>query len=45
VTPGTIESALQEQALALPIIQKWVEGKSVRKVIVVADKLVNVVIG
>jgi leucyl-tRNA synthetase len=36
---------LQEEALELETIQKWINGKTVRKVIVVPDKLVNVVIG
>jgi leucyl-tRNA synthetase len=45
VAPGTSQAALQEQALALETVQKWLEGKSVRKVIVVPDKLVNLVVG
>jgi leucyl-tRNA synthetase len=45
VAPGTAQATLQEQALALENVQKWLNGKSVRKVIVVPDKLVNVVIG
>jgi len=45
VAPGTASNTLEQQALALEVIQKWLEGKSVRKVIVVPDKLVNVVIG
>ena len=43
VTPGTAQDTLQEQALAA--VQKWVEGKPIRRVIVVPDKLVNVVVG
>ena len=45
VAPGTAAPALETQALALDNVQKWIDGKSVRKVIVVPDKLVNVVIG
>jgi leucyl-tRNA synthetase len=45
VAPGTAQAVLQEQALGLESVQKWLDGKSVRKVIVVPDKLVNVVIG
>jgi leucyl-tRNA synthetase len=45
VSPGTAQATLQEQALGLENVQKWIDGKSVRKVIVVPDKLVNVVIG
>jgi len=32
-------------ALATEGAQKWMDGKQVRKVIVVPDKLVNVVVG
>ena len=45
VAPGTSAQALETQALGLEVVQKWLDGKSVRKVIVVPDKLVNVVIG
>ncbi|MCX6045977.1 MAG: leucine--tRNA ligase [Chloroflexi bacterium] len=45
VTPGTASNALEQQALALETVQKWLEGKTIRRVIVVPDKLVNVVIG
>jgi leucyl-tRNA synthetase len=45
VAPGMEQAALQQEALGLETIQKWIDGKTVRKVIVVPDKLVNVVIG
>ncbi|MBW7882543.1 MAG: leucine--tRNA ligase [Caldilineaceae bacterium] len=45
VAPGTPDSELEEQALALDNVQRWTDGKRVRKVIVVPDKLVNIVIG
>jgi leucyl-tRNA synthetase len=45
VAPGTANGTLEAQALALESVQKWLDGKQVRKVIVVPDKLVNVVIG
>lgn len=45
VEPGTANSILEEQALALGNVQKRINGKQVRKVIVVPDKLVNVVVG
>ena len=45
VAPGTGQEVLERDALALEGVQKWLDGKSVRKVIVVPDKLVNVVIG
>jgi leucyl-tRNA synthetase len=45
VALDTAESALQERALGMENIQKWIDGKDVRKVIVVPNKLVNIVIG
>ena len=45
VAPGTGQDVLERDALTLEGVQKWLEGKSVRKVIVVPDKLVNVVVG
>lgn len=45
VAPGTEQDVLREQALALDNVRKWMDGKSVRKVVVVPDKLVNIVIG
>jgi leucyl-tRNA synthetase len=45
IAPGTDQATLQSRALELETVQKWLEGKTVRKVIVVPDKLVNVVIG
>jgi len=43
--PGTAKDVLEREALDLPNIGKWIEGKQVRKVIVVPDKLVNIVAG
>ncbi|MEZ4870246.1 MAG: leucine--tRNA ligase [Caldilineaceae bacterium] len=45
VAPGAANDVLERDALALENVQKWIDGKRVRKVIVVPDKLVNVVIG
>jgi leucyl-tRNA synthetase len=45
VAPGMGQDVLERDALALEGVQKWLDGKSVRKVIVVPDKLVNVVVG
>ena len=39
------EAAVREQALALPNVAKHLEGKTVRKVIVVPGKIVNIVVG
>lgn len=40
---GSAEDALKEQALALPNVQKQIEGKTIRKIIVVKGKVVNIV--
>jgi leucyl-tRNA synthetase len=45
VPVGSTEAELQQLALANPVIRKCVEGKTVRKVIAVPDRLVNVVVG
>ncbi len=45
VAPATPAKTLEEMALATDGAQKWLDGKQVRKVIVVPDKLVNVVVG
>lgn len=45
VAPATPARRLEELALATEGVQKWLDGKQVRKVIVVPDKLVNVVVG
>jgi leucyl-tRNA synthetase len=39
------EAEIRQQALAVPNVAKHLEGKTVRKVIVVPGKIVNVVIG
>jgi leucyl-tRNA synthetase len=43
VSPGTPEETLRAQALASPRVQPYLQGKSVRQVVVVPDKLVNIV--
>jgi leucyl-tRNA synthetase len=45
VSPDISEADLEAMALAEPVIQRALEGKTVRKVIVRAPKLVNVVAG
>ena len=45
VAPGTAAADLEAQALALESVRRWLDGKQVRKVVVVPDKLVNIVIG
>jgi leucyl-tRNA synthetase len=44
VAAGASEDQIREIALADPNVQKWIEGKAIRKVIVVKGKLVNVVV-
>ena len=42
-TPGTPRERLEEKALALDNVKRHLEGKTVRKVVVVPDRLVNIV--
>ncbi len=39
------KSCIEQQALALPKIQAYTEDKTVRKIIIVANRLVNIVVG
>jgi leucyl-tRNA synthetase len=41
---GTAKDELEKTAFALPGVQKWIEGQTIIKIIIVPDKLVNVVI-
>jgi len=45
VPPGTPKEDLEAQALASEKIQSYLQGKSIRQVIVVPDRLVNIVVG
>jgi len=45
VDPGCAREPALEQALAEPNVQRHVEGKDVRKVIHVPDRLLNIVVG
>ena len=40
-----IEEAMKSQALALPRIQQLLAGQTVRKVVVIKGKMVNIVVG
>ncbi len=42
---GVSQQEAQEAALADPAAAKWLEGKTIRKVIVVPGKIVNIVVG
>ena len=41
---GTTKEELEKTALALPGVQKWIEGKTISKLIAVPGKLVSIVI-
>jgi len=45
VAPDTPVETLENQALALESVRKWMDGKPARKVIIVPNKLVNIVVG
>jgi leucyl-tRNA synthetase len=45
VPRGTAQERLQELALTDSRVQPWIGGKAVRKLIVIPDKLVNIVVG
>ena len=41
---GSTKEELEKIALSDPVIQKWLENKTIKKIITVLDKLVNIVI-
>ncbi len=43
--PGTSTAEVEKMALADPAIQRHLEGQAVRKVIVVPDRIINIVVG
>ena len=43
--PGASKEQAQEQALAIDNVQRHMEGKQIRKVIHVPDRLLNIVVG
>ena len=43
IKPGTSKDETEKSALATPKIMSYLEGKQIRKVIVVPDRLVNIV--
>ena len=45
VPADSAADAVQAAALADPAAAKWLDGKTVRKVIVVPGKIVNIVVG
>jgi leucyl-tRNA synthetase len=44
IPAGTVDQILKDRALAMPKVQEWISGKDVAKVVVVKDKLVNIVL-
>ncbi len=44
IANGSSDDAIKEKALALESIQSFIEGKELRKVIVIKNKLVNIVV-
>ena len=44
VARGYAEEPLKALALAEPRVQPWIEGRAVRKVVVIPDRLVNIVV-
>jgi leucyl-tRNA synthetase len=45
VAPGSSKEAVEAAARELPAFAEWTTGKTVRKVIIVPDKLINFVVG
>jgi leucyl-tRNA synthetase len=41
---GTSKDSLEKTALALDDVKKWMEGKTPKKIIVIQDKLVSIVL-
>jgi leucyl-tRNA synthetase len=41
---GTAQEELQKTALSLPKVKEWIDCKKIAKVVVVKDKLVNIVV-
>jgi len=41
---GTAKDELEKTAFALPGVQKWIEAQTIAKIIVLQDKLVNIVV-
>ena len=45
VSPEATQDEIRELALAAPDASRWLDGKTIRKVIVVPGKIVNIVVG
>ncbi len=44
VSPDTAGEAVEAAALASPAVRKWTDGKTIRKLIVIPNKLVNIAV-
>ena len=44
VPKGTPENELKERVLSDEIVKKWIDGKPVQKIIVVPDRLINIIL-
>ena len=44
IAAGASKDELEKTAFAMPGVQKWLEGLTVKKIIIVPDKLVNIVV-
>jgi leucyl-tRNA synthetase len=44
IAPNASKEALQEAALALPNIQKFIDGLEIKKIIIVPGKIINIVV-
>lgn len=45
VAPETTREEIEKLALSSPDAAKWIEGKTIRKIIVVPNKIINIVVG
>jgi leucyl-tRNA synthetase len=45
IAPGSSKEAIEAAAKALPAFAEWTAGKTIKKVIVVPDKMINFVVG
>ena len=39
------QDEVEEEVMAMPEVQKWIDGKQIKKVIYVPGKIINIVVG
>ncbi len=44
IEPGNTEEIVTKKALEIPEISKWMEGKNVRRIVFVKDKIINIIV-